>query len=96
VFERFKKQKEGDKDKFYRLTQDGAELLLDHIGAARKQQISLEELMLFIPNGNHISWDKVDLDRYPGLAAVKNSGMIGYVAVWVEDSGKNLPFSSNF
>lgn len=52
--------------------------------------------MLFIPNGNHISWDKVDLDRYPGLAAVKNSGMIGYVAVWVEDSGKNLPFSSNF
>lgn len=73
MFERFKKHKEGDKETFYRLTQDGAELLLDHIGEGRKHKISLEELLLFIPNGNQISWENVDLERYPGLAAVKNS-----------------------
>ena len=87
MFERFKKPKEGDKETFYRLTQDGAELLLDHIGDSRKFRISLEELMLFIPNGNHLSWEKLDLESYPGLAAIKNSAKIGYVAVWVEDEG---------
>jgi len=93
VFERFKKLKEGDKQTYYRLTQDGAELLLDNIGEQRKYKISLEELLLFIPNGNHISWENLDLERYPGLAALKNSELIGYFAVWVEDSGKTLHVS---
>lgn len=79
--------KEGEQ--FYRLTQDGAELLLDQVGDSRKFQISIEELMLFVGNSNSLLWDDLDIETLPGLKAIKDSDKLGYFAVWIEDSSKN-------
>lgn len=77
--------KEGEQ--FYRLTQDGVELLFDEIGDSRKFQLSIEELLLFIENDNSLVWESIDLEKYPGIKSIKDSDKLGYMAIWVEDKG---------
>ena len=67
------------------MTQDGVELLLDQIGDSRKFEVSLEELLLFVDGDNGLVWDKLDLEKLTGLAKIKTSEKLGYVAIFVKD-----------
>jgi hypothetical protein len=65
-------------------------LLLDQLGESRKKQISIEELMLFVENGNSLIYEDLDMDKYPGLKAIKECDKMGYFGVWCENSGKKF------